>query len=481
MTTKIRAIRVRAGDNLQAAIDEAADSPGAVELRLEAGATYHGGFVIRARPAGSAITIRTDAADGNFATAAAAVPWVTPDYAEAMPRLESVTTDPVLTCEDGASNIRLFGIDVRPNLQYPDRDLIVFGQDSMTDLAQVPDAITIDRCYVHGDEATGQHRGLLFNVAHGRVSGCYFGNFIERGRDSQAIALWNGPGPIVIENTFLEATGENFLIGGADARIPGLIPSDITIRGCHFYKPLEWIDTCRGSVKNLFELKTGRRVLVDGCVFENNWPDAQDGRGLVITVRSQDNTNPWATIADVAIQYSILKNIKGAAISTLGIDDRPGVITQQGTNLLLDNLLVAGCRNGIMINCGFQPTIVRHCTADQIVNWFLQFTAQPIPPGLFTFENNVVPTGQYAIVGDGTGIGAPTLEAMAPDCHFSHNVIEQQNSYRIPLPPDNYELEAGAIAANLDDGHHYTGPEASTTGQPMGADPDAIRMRIPWA
>ena len=479
----IERVDVRKGEHLQAALDRAgarATRGAAIELRLEPGAVYRGPFVIRNRGGAGPLTIRSAADDSNFG-GSSDQPWIDPRYAEAMPALAPTTSDPVLTCEDGASEIRLFGLEVLPNTRYPDRDLIVFGRDGMTQLSDVPDGITIDRCYVHGDADTGQHRGLLFNVSHGTVTGCYFSAFMERGRDSQAIALWNGPGPITIEHSYLEATGENFLVGGADAQIPNLIPSEITLRGCHLFKPLAWIDTWRGSVKNLFELKTGLRVVVDGCVFENCWPDAQDGRGVVITVRSQDGGNPWATIADCTIRNSILKNIQGAAVSMLGLDDRPGIVTVQGTDLRLENLLLLNCRNGFQCNNGFVPTVIRHVTADRIVNWFLQLTNNPIPPGMLTHQDNVLPSGQYGIVGDGTGIGTPTLEDKAPRCTFDHNAIEQQNPYTIPLPAGNYRLEAGELAANLDEGYHYTGPERSSTGLPLGADPDAIRQAAPWA
>ena len=73
------------------------------------------------------------------------------------------------------------------------------------------------------------------------------------GYDSQAIAGWNTPGPIVIRNNFLEAAGENILFGGADPNIPNVIPSDIVIENNLFTKDTAW----RGrswTVKNLFEL-----------------------------------------------------------------------------------------------------------------------------------------------------------------------------------------------------------------------------------
>ena len=472
-------IRVRAGDPLQAALDHAARQTGSVELRLVPESRRDPQRSRRARP-DVALTIRADVNDGNFSTLSP--PWVTPEYAAVMPKLAPApgTVAPVLTCEDGTAQVRLFGLEVLPNVDWPDRDLIVFGQDAMTTLGQVPRHITLEACYVHGHPETGQHRGLLFNVAHGVVSRCYFSDFLEIGRDSQALALWNTPGPILIEDSYFEATGENILVGGADPKMAGLIPSDLTFRGCYCFKPLRWMQTARGSVKNLFELKLGRRVLVEHCVFEHNWPDAQDGRGIVLTVRNQDSGAPWSTIQDVTIRSCLLTDIAGAAVSMLGLEDRPGVASVQGTNLRLEQLLIRYCRNGFQFNNPFQPTVIRHCTTDRTENWCQQWTNAPMPPGLFTYQDNVTPTGQYGIVGDGTGIGLPTLEAHAPQCVFDHNVLEQSNAYRIPMPAGNAERAAGWIAAHLDDDGNYTGPERSSTGLPMGADGTAIRARIPW-
>src|SRR5690606_23447694 len=98
-------------------------------------------------------------------------------------------------------------------------------------------------------------------------------DFMEVGNDSQAIAGWNGPGPFKIVNNYLEGAGENIMFGGATPRIEGLVPADIVIRGNHFHKPLRWrigdpsYEGIPWSVKNLFELKNARRVVIDGNIF----------------------------------------------------------------------------------------------------------------------------------------------------------------------------------------------------------------------
>ncbi len=51
---------------------------------------------------------------------------------------------------------------------------------------------------------------------------------------------YNGPGPWTVENNYLEASGENILIGGASPKIPNLVPADLTFRHNHLFKPLSW-------------------------------------------------------------------------------------------------------------------------------------------------------------------------------------------------------------------------------------------------
>src|SRR5678816_3181005 len=80
----------------------------------------------------------------------------------------------------------------------------------------------------------------------------------------------NGPGPYHIINNYIEAAAENIMFGGADAKIPNLVPSDIEIRRNHVFKPLSWKvgdPSYLGrhwAIKNLLELKNARRVTIDG-------------------------------------------------------------------------------------------------------------------------------------------------------------------------------------------------------------------------
>lgn len=465
-------VKVAAGGNVQAAIDAA--QPGTTIL--VAPSTFTRNLVLRRKAGVGTIVIRTDGLDDSKIPPTVRMdgPAKTALLAKLKPA-DPLT--PVITTEPGAHDYRLIGMEVYG--VAADRDVTVFGDLSYTSAAQLPVNITLDRMYIHGDAGKG-HRGVMMNAVNGAVLNSDIRGFVEVGRDSQAIAIINTTGPTLIENNYLEATGENFLTGGADPRIPNALPSDLVVRGNYIAKPLAWKTTAQGSVKNLLELKLCKRCLIENNVLENNWADAQAGAGVVLTNRNQDNTAPWSTIQDVTFQYNVVKHVEGPCVNMLGLEDRSGVADVQGTNLVIRQNLFIGCNNGFQVNNGFQPTVIQHNTFTTIANWFLQFVNHPIPAGMFVYQSNVVRMGDWGIVGDGTGVGVPTLTAMAPGAVFTHNVIETA-PYNIPMPSGNILVANGTLSGRLDAAFRYTGTELGHDGTRPGADIDEIKRRIPWA
>src|SRR5262249_23653079 len=63
------------------------------------------------------------------------------------------------------------------------------------------------------------------------------------------------------------------------------------------------------SVKNLLEFKNGQRVLIEGNVFENNWPQAQDGHFMLITPRTEAGQMPWAFTGDITFRYNLVRDV----------------------------------------------------------------------------------------------------------------------------------------------------------------------------
>jgi hypothetical protein len=191
----------------------------------------------------------------------------------------------------GAHHYRLQFLEVVNT--YANTDIIKLGaQDStQTSLGTVAHDLIVDRCYIHGDPVNGQKRGIALNSAATTVVNSYISDIKSSQSDAQAIMGSNGPGPYLIANNYLEASGENVLFGGADPFITNLVPSDITIRQNYISRPFSW----RGqawTVKNLIELKNAQRVTIDGNLIENHWAAAQPGFAIVLTPSNQDGNAP---------------------------------------------------------------------------------------------------------------------------------------------------------------------------------------------
>ncbi|HXE79122.1 MAG TPA: right-handed parallel beta-helix repeat-containing protein [Vicinamibacterales bacterium] len=231
--------------DLQRAIDAAA--PGDAIL-LRAGETFAGHFILRRKSGHARIVIRSDAPDGELpGPGVRLVPSGRPGGNTPLSRLArlrglggSYRTTPVIRTESGAHHYTLQFLEIDGSMQEGYETLISLGTDSQTSLSQVPHQIILDRVYVHGHTYRGQKRCVALNSASTQIRNSYIIDCKSFTNDAQAIAGWNGPGPYVIENNYLEASGENIIFGGDDPKICELVPSDIVIRRNHLTKPLSW-------------------------------------------------------------------------------------------------------------------------------------------------------------------------------------------------------------------------------------------------
>ncbi|HUR21241.1 MAG TPA: hypothetical protein VMZ90_10560, partial [Vicinamibacterales bacterium] len=305
-----RTIRVAAGADLQAALNSA--QPGDV-VALATGATFIGNFVLPAKACTGWVTLRTDIPDSDLPPAGQRI---TPAYAGKLAKIMTDNNQPALSTAIPTCQWRLFGVEVavHPSFTGLQYHLLALGDggwlaagEKQTSLDKVPTDIVLDRMYIHGQTTTNLVRCVALNSARSSIVNSYIDQCHARGFDAQAIEGWNGPGPYLIENNFAAGSSENIMFGGADPHIPGLSPSDITIRRNHVYKDPAW----KGAwlVKNLFELKNARRVLVEGNVFENNWADGQSGMAIVIK-SSQDacGTCNWQGTTDLTFRYNVIRN-----------------------------------------------------------------------------------------------------------------------------------------------------------------------------
>src|SRR4051794_24566596 len=215
---------VAAGDSLQAAIDRA--MPGD-RLLLAPGATFTGNFRLPNKGTSTAwITIRSAAADMLLPPDGVRI---SPADAVNLAILRSPNTMSALSVAPGAHHWRLQYLEFRANDRgYGDVIALGAGDTTQTSLSQVPRNLMLDHLYIHGDPVIGQKRGISLHSGATWIRDCYVADIKATGADTQAIMGYNGPGPWTVENNYLEASGENILIGGASPKIPNLVPADLT-------------------------------------------------------------------------------------------------------------------------------------------------------------------------------------------------------------------------------------------------------------
>jgi hypothetical protein len=472
-------LAVPAGGNLQAAIDAA--RPGDT-ITLAPGATYVGNFTLPAKAGAGYITIRSAAPDALLPRAGERI---NPSYAAHLPKLRSPNGASVIATAPKAHHYRLLFLEFMANVGGAG-DIIRLGDSSskQNTLAVVPYEIIIDRVYIHGDVTVGQKRGIALNSASTSVINSYISEIKAVGQDSQAICGWNGPGPYLIANNYLEGAGENVMFGGADPAIPNLVPSDITFVGNHLRKPWSWKGS-NWTIKNLFELKSARRVNIHGNLFENNWLHAQTGWAILLKSVNQDGGAPWSVVEHVSFTNNIVRHV-ASGMNILGRGDTRYPALELNNVSVRNNLFtdVSGHYGGhgrfFMITGGSQIT-VDHNTA--ITDGQATVLGHGEAVRGFVFTNNVLVDNGYTIKGDNTAEGNPTIARYFPGAHIVGNIIAGADASRYPIA-NYYPTLAGVGFADYNGGDYRLSPSspfvrAATDGTDPGVNFNALAAAFP--
>jgi hypothetical protein len=445
---------VRAGENLQAVLDAARAGD---EIRLEPGATFSGHFVLPVFDGDAQATLRTDLPD---AALPAANERVTPASASRFARIVSPDGKAAIRTAPGAHDWRLLALEL-PGTRRGAGDIVQIGDGTaaQADPVQVPHDILLDRLYIHGDPELGQKRGVALNGRAVTIRNCHISDIKAAGVDAQAIAGWNGPGPFTIENNYLEASGEGFLLGGGDPAIQGLVPSDVVVRYNHIARPMAW----RGAawqVKNLFELKNARRVRIEWNLMENNWLAAQPGYAVLFTPRNQGGRCPWCVVEDVEFAYNVVRNTS-AGVNILGHDSPSG--TSRTRDLRIHDNLFAGITTrlggngwGVLVGDGPRDLAIEHNTFEFDGTTLLYVYGSPKIEG-FRFTGNAAPHGTYGINGAGASTGTLTLQKFFDNPVIAGNWLSGGPSARYPA------------------GNRFEAPFNSSAGGQAGADVARLR------
>ena len=433
-------IPVPDGGDLQAAIDGA--QPGDTIL-LAPGATYEGSFNLWAKDGDGFITIRSAAPDSSLPGDGVRI---TPDYVSLLPRIQGgVAGGPAFVTSDGAHHYKLQFLEIVST--FPDNSIVELGDGLTSDPSALPHDLVIDRCYIHGDAVNGQKRGIALNAAGTTIVNSYISDIKHPDVEAQAIAGWNGPGPFIIENNYLEATGENVMFGGDDPAISNLVPSDISIRFNYVTKQLSW-QGGSWSIKNLLELKNAQRVTVDSNVFENNWAADQQGYAFVLTPRNQDGNAPWAVVQQVQFTNNVVRHVS-SAFNILGLDDTTTTVTNAITiqNNLFDDISAGtwGGAGQLVLTQGGYNIVLDHNTV--LTDGTSVVYADVTTVLGFVFTNNIIPDNAWAVMGTNASEGNATLALYYPDAIFAGNVVIGADAS--VYPPGNFfpatESEVGFV------------------------------------
>jgi hypothetical protein len=428
------------------------------------------------------VTIRSAAPEGPLPAAGVRV---TPAHAPLLARIQSPNTVPAIRLAPGAHHWRLRFLELAAN-QLGAGEILRIGEggSAQSTLAEVPYAIDVDRVYIHGDPVFGQKRGIALNGRSVTIRNSYISDIKCAGQDSQAIAGWNGPGGYLIENNYLEASGENFLLGGADPAIPNLVAEDVVFRRNYVSKPMAW--RSQGwQIKNLFELKSARRVLVEFNVFENNWAQAQAGYAILFTPRNQDGGCPWCVVEDVTFQFNIVRDV-GSVFNITGYDS-PNVSAQTRHITIRHNLFYGVSTTlgtGWFLLVGDEPRdiVVDHNTIDHdgtaVVYAYGGSATSPKQMHGFRFTNNAQRHNSYGINGANASYGNGTITMYFPDGVVAGNWLSGGAPARYP-GGNLFAGEFGAAFANAAADDYRLAPGcalrgAATDGSDIGADVAAV-------
>lgn len=449
-----KTITVKAGQSFQSALDVA--EPGD-EIVLTAGVAYTGNFVLPKKTGTAFVTVRS-----SRCSEISPGERISPAQETLTATLLTPNVGPVLMAPARSHHFKFecLTFTQSPTVKDWGYNLIQLGEgapnENQKTQADVPHHFEFDRCVVRTrDDQTGLQRGITLNSASTTIKNSYIAGIKWAGVETQAVGGWNGPGPFLIENNYLEAAGINILFGGATPTIPDLVPADITIRNNRLYKKPEWQG--KGfAIKNLLELKNARRVTISDNDCENSWPDGQTGWAVILNAFADGPSN---AIEDVEIVRNIFRNVSNG-MNLRGLDTNDKAVRMRRIKIsdnLFENLgAFSGEGKAFQVLSGSEAVSFDHNTVRGRVTAVLLLDSMPgqLHKAL-SFTNNLCPHGDYGVFGNGGTIATAALNKFASEWSFAGNALYAKPDFvQQPYPPRNYfpRSESAALALKGTDG-----------------------------
>ena len=513
-------------------------------IALTAGGTFTGTFVLPNKNCDDNhwIVIRTSAPDSALPPEGTRL---TPCYAG----VSSLPARPAYTCPsaknvlakivfdqegsgplilaNGANHYRLVGLEItRTQGKVVVYNLINHEKNG------VADHVVLDRIWIHGTAQDETTRGIMLSgTTYFAVVDSYFSDFhcvAVTGwcGDSQALGGGLGDtamGPYKITNNFMEAAGETIIFGGGPATLP---PTDIEVRGNHFFKPLTWKkgnpnfvgghDGHPFIVKNLFELKNAQRVLLEGNIMDGSWGGfTQVGYAILLTPKNQASAAgtsvcPACLVTDITVRYNLIRHVGSGMQIANGISDTGGA-PRDGQRYSIHDMIFEDIDGetyngpGVLAQIGTGPgaPLLQNVKIDHVTAvtprtiLVISDTKANGKMRNFSFTNSITNAGPAPFITGAGGAqnctyhvgGINMLNACFSDYQFNHNAIiappkgvppsDWPEGNFFPASQANVHFE-NAVVANPNYSLLSSSPykNAGTDGKDLGADIAAVTAAI---
>jgi hypothetical protein len=330
-------------------------------------------------------------------------------------------------------------------------DIIRVGSHLETVPTRQPHHIVFDRVYVHGDPTTGQKNGIVAHASDFELRDSYIADMKLVGVETHGFVSYNGAGPYLIENNYIEAAGVNVLFGGADPTNASMIPSNIIFRRNHLTKNLEWMTPNASgkywTVKNLLEIKTARTARIQGNILEHNWTGAGDQPGYAVLMRTENQSGrcAWCETADLVFEHNVVRH-SPAGLSLIGLDQSSTTTSASVRmrdvvirNNLFDDIdrnrwfvgLTKGTAIFTLVN-GVERLTIDHNTIIIPSATSVVYFAGATPSFDFVYTNNMSEHKLYGLKGDGIAVGNATLAAYTANPVVRDNVLAAGSASAYP-------------------------------------------------
>jgi hypothetical protein len=196
-------------------------------------------------------------------------------------------------------------------------------------------------------------------------------------------------------------------------------PSDILVEGNTFTKPDTWRGQGQSGVKNLFELKVGKRVVVTQQRLQRRWTDAQNGYALLVKSVNQGGHAPWSVTEDGLFDNNTLHNADNGINIQGNAYDQPG---GQTARIVFSRNLLDVRGTGVQIGGEAGALTFDHDTFSN--NWTFMFLyGKSYASSALTILNTIANHKGYGLKGDATTAGVPTLTRFASTYTWQNNVM----------------------------------------------------------